>query len=463
MADLTADNPEFAELRRRLHRAIPGGAHTYSRGDDQHPAIAPPLLVRGKGAYVWDSAGNRYLDYGMALRAVTIGYADARVNAAALAEMDKGVNLTRATLTELLAAETMVSMFPTVEMVKFAKNGSNVTSAATRIARAYTGRRYVCIPRQHPFFSFDDWFIGTTPVKRGIPGEHVSTTLLFDYGDIGSLKRLFAEHPGQIAAVMLEPATTQTPCASDCGGQRHWPRPDCSACPNTANNFLRQVQSLCRADGALFILDEMITGFRWHVAGAQAFFGVQPDVTTFGKGMANGYSVAAVGGRREVMSVGSIDQPGMERTFLLSTTHGAEMPGLGALIETARIYREEDVVGHLWRYGAQFCDGFRQVVARRGLERFVQVEGAAVAPNYVTRDRDGAPSLAFRTLFAQELLRRGVMMPWIAFSQSHGAAELELTLTALDGALGVYAQALDAGVERHLVGPAIKPVFRPRN
>jgi glutamate-1-semialdehyde 2,1-aminomutase len=444
---------DFETLRKRLHRAIPGGAHTYSRGDDQFPSSAPPLLVRGQGAYVWDTHGTRYLDYGMALRAVTLGYADRRVNTAAAAEMDDGVNLTRATLTELEAAETLIDLIPSVDMVKFGKNGSNVTTAAVKIARAYTGRRYVCIPRQHPFFSFDDWFIGTTPLKRGVLGSQADATLVFDYNDIASLQERFNAHPGEIAAVMLEPATTLLPHPYDGG----------AASDPTARNFLHDVQALCRKEGALFVLDEMITGFRWHLAGAQAFFGVDPDLTTFGKGMANGFSVAAVGGRREVMEVGAIDRPAMERTFLLSTTHGAEMTGLGAFIETVRIYRDEDVVSHLWRYGRSLQEGFAAVAGRHGLSSLVHTDGPAISLNYVTRDRDGRISMALRTLLAQELLRRGVMMPWIAVSQSHGPTELHQTLEALDGALSVYAQALDGGVERYLNGPAIRPVFRTHN
>lgn len=462
MADpMNADS--FDALRARLHAAIPGGAHTYSRGDDQFPSSAPPLLVRGKGAHVWDSAGRRYLDYGMALRAVTLGYADPRVNAAAAAQMDLGVNLTRASMTELQAAETFIDLIPSVEMVKFGKNGSNVTTAAVKIARAYTGRRYVCIPRQQPFFSFDDWFIGVTALKRGIPGEHFATTLVFDYNDIGSLKALFDAYPGQIAAVMLEPATHLTPCATGCDGPTRWPATPCAACPNGKRNFLHEVQALCRADGALLILDEMITGFRWHLQGAQTFFGVEPDLCTFGKGMANGFSVAAVGGRREVMQVGSIDQPGMERTFLLSTTHGAEMPGLGAFIETVRIYRADRVVERLWDYGRRLRDGIAAAAARHGVERHFLTEGPPISLNYITRDADGVPSPAFRTLFAQEMLRNGVMMPWIAVSASHGDAEFVATMEALDHALPVYRKALDEGVERHLVGPAIRPVFRSRN
>lgn len=456
-----AQNQE--SLRQRLHRAIPGGAHTYSRGDDQFPSIAPPLFVRGKGAYAWDSADNRFLDYGMALRAVTLGYADARVNAAAAAEMEKGVNLTRASLTELEAAETLIDLVPSVEMVKFGKNGSNVTTAAVKIARAYTGRRYVCVPRQQPFFSFDDWFIGTTAIKRGIPADQTTATLVFDYNDMASLQALFDAHPGEIAAVMLEPATTLVPCSPGCTRSTEWPPGGCTRCSDGASNFLQQAQALCRKDGALLVLDEMITGFRWHLQGAQTFFGVEPDLTTFGKGMANGFSVAAVGGRREVMEVGSIDRPGMERTFLLSTTHGAEMTGLGAFMATARIYRDEDVVGHLWRYGARLREGMTQVAERHGLAGVFCMDGPAICLNYLTRDRDGALSLPLRTLFAQELIKRGVMMPWIAISQAHGDAELARTLEAVDGALAVYAQALDGGVERFLEGPAIRPVFRTHN
>ena len=151
----------------RLNKVIPGGAHTYSRGDDQFPSNAPQILVRGDGAYVWDADGKKYLDFGMALRSVTLGYANKRVNEAAIMQIKNGNNLTRASIVELEAAELLTQIIPGAEMVKFAKNGSNATTGAAKIARAYTKRRYICVPRQHPFFSFDDWFIGTTPLQRG--------------------------------------------------------------------------------------------------------------------------------------------------------------------------------------------------------------------------------------------------------------------------------------------------------
>lgn len=455
MTALSNTRRDFAMLRERLHAAIPGGAHTYSRGDDQFPAIAPPVLARGKGAYVWDTQDNRYLDYGMALRAVTIGYADPRVNAAAVAEIERGVNLTRASLVELEAAERVCDLIPSAEMVKFAKNGSNVTTAAVKIARAYTGRRFVCVPRQHPFFSFDDWFIGTTAIQRGVDAPQVASTLVFDYNDFQSLARLFDEHSGEIAAVLMEPATHIVPQGS--GDAETWPKGGHQA------GFLQQVRELCTREGALFILDEMITGFRWHLRGAQAFFGVEPDLSTFGKAMANGFSLAAVTGKREFMKVGAIDEPGMERTFLLSSTHGGEMPALGAFLAAARINEEEDVTTHLWDYGTRLRDGWAEVARHHGLTDHLFTEGPGIALNFVARGADGQASPAMRTLFAQEMLRQGVMMPWIAFSQAHGAAELDLTLAALDGAMAVYTRGLADGTEALLDGPAVKPVFRSHN
>lgn len=449
-------------FQERLNRVIPGGAHTYSRGADQHPSNAPQILKRGQGAYVWDPNGNRYLDYGMALRAVTLGYADPRVNAAAVREIELGNNLTRASMTELQAAELLVDLIPSADMVKFTKNGSNATTAAVKIARAYTGRRYVCIPRQHPFFSFDDWFIGTTALQRGIPGDFFASTLVFDYNDLPSLAALFAAHPDEIAAVMLEPATTVTPCDSSCIHTLTYDQP-CVRCPANNRNFLHAVQGLCRQKGALFILDEMITGFRWSLQGAQSYFGVQPDLSTFGKGMANGFSVAAVTGRREVMEVGSIDKPGAERTFLLSTTHGGEMCGLGAFIETVAVYREKDVCRHLWSYGARLRDGFSVIAQECGVADHFKMDGPAISLNYLTMDAMGAVSTKFRTLFAQEMIKGGVMMPWIAMCLAHGETELDMTLAAARNALKVYASALTDGVENYLVGPEVKPVFRKFN
>ena len=456
------NNIDNQSLRQRLHRVIPGGAHTYSRGDDQFPQNAPALLERGKGAYVWDIKGNKFLDYGMALRSVTIGYADDRITAAALAEMNKGVGLTRASMTELLAAERICEMVPAAEMVKFAKNGSNATTAAIKIARSYTGKKYICVPRQQPFFSFDDWFIGTTAIKRGVMPEHAATTLLFDYNDINTLKDLFEKYPNKIAAVMLEPATHITPC-DNLGNQDDWLKSGPKNYPKNGTNFLKQVQTVTHDNDALLIFDEMITGFRWHIGGAQTFYDITPDLATFGKAMANGFALAAVVGKQEFMEVGSIDKPGMKRTFLLSSTHGGEMTALGAFLAATHIYEQEDVSAHLWDYGRKLRNGLVDLAASQGLTDLFKLEGPPVALNYVTNGSDGKPCPILRTIFAQEMLRSGVMMPWISLAQAHGETELQITLEAASSALKVYAQAVNANPQDFLEGEAVKPVFRETN
>jgi len=425
----------------RLLKVIPGGAHTYSRGYDQYPSNAPQILAGGKGAYVFDPDGKRYLDYGMALRAVNVGYAEDEIDKAAIEQIRLGNNLTRPSMIELEAAELLVDLIDSVDMVKFTKNGSTSVSAAVKLARAYTGRELVVRCADHPFFSYDDWFIGSTPITRGIPRETLQKTKLFRYNEISSLKTLVDQYPGQIACVVLEAETTEAP----------------------HEGFLQKVQALCRENGIVFVLDEMITGFRWHMKGAQHVYGLQPDLSTFGKAMANGFSVACIAGRREIMELGSIEFEGQERLFLLSTTHGAEMAGLGAFVATMRMMQREKVVEHLWTYGHSLQSLLAQKAQEHGVAHSLKTGGPACSPWYATLDAQGKASLPLRTLFSQEMIRSGVLMPWIALSMRHGEQELRMTADALDHTLPVYRQALEEGVDGYLVGPAIKPVFRKYN
>lgn len=427
--------------KERLHHVIPGGAHTYSRGDDQFPSNAPSILERGEGAYVYDPGKKKYLDYGMGLRSVNIGYGNREIADACFAEIIKGNNLTRASITELNAAELLVNTIPSIDMVKFAKHGSVVTSAAVKLARAYTGKKYVAVPAEHPFFSYDDWFIGSTVMQRGVPGEFASLTLKFNYNNIDSLQRLFDRYPGQIAAVMLEAATTLAP----------------------TDGFLHKVKALCKKNDAVFIIDEMITGFRWHLQGAQTYFEVEPDLCTFGKAMANGFAVAALAGKREIMEIGSILNDGAERVFLTSTTHGAEMSALGAFIKTVEILKRDQVVEHFWNYGEKLVSGMNVIAKDLGIQDNFLVEGYPCSPNYITKDKNNAASLAFRTLFAQEMVTNGVLMPYIAVSYAHQETELDITLSAVKKSLMVYKQALDGGIDTYLKSPVIKPVFRKYN
>ena len=445
----------------RLHNIIPGGAHTYSRGDDQFPCNAPSILEKGKGAYVWDPDGNKFLDYGMGLRSVTLGYDHEGVSDAAIAEIKKGNNLTRACVTELKAAELMISQFPWADMVKFGKSGSTVTTAAIKLARAYTGRKYVAICAEHPFFTYDDWFIGTTPMDKGIPNENKSGSLQFHYNNISSLEKLFTENPNQIACVILEPATFVSPCV-ECG-KNMLEKPHCKTCGNKNKNFLHQVKALCKKNNAVFILDEMITGFRYDLQGAMKLYDIEPDLATFGKGMANGFPLSALIGKKEIMNLGGILEEGTERVFLISTTHGSEMSSLGAFIKCVEVYQKQNVADHLWDYGKKMITGMNTIAKSMGLADYFEVGGYACSPVYFTRDKEKNISLAFRTLFSQEMIKSGVLIPWIALSYAHGEEELNHTLMATEKAMQVYKDALNGNLDDYLVGKAIKPVFRKYN
>jgi glutamate-1-semialdehyde 2,1-aminomutase len=444
---VTTPNVSYSE---RLHAVIPGGAHTYSRGDDQYPANAPQILERGKGTMVWAPDGRSFLDYGMALRAVSIGYSEPVINEAAIRGLEAGNNLTRASTIELAAAERLVDIVHSVEMVKFTKNGSTATSAAVKLARAATGRDLIARCAQHPFFSYDDWFIGNTAIPKGIPARTVEQTKSFNFNDIGSLERPVAEYPDQIACVILEPAGTEEPASFD--------GPD-----GKKVNYLQQVEALCHKHGIVFILDEMITGFRWHMKGAQHVYGITPDLCTFGKAMANGFSVAAVGGKRELMELGAINKPGQERLFLLSTTHGAEMCGLAAFIATMDFLGEHKVVEHMWKYGADLVAAINGASEKAGIAKHFFATGPAVSPYFGAVAADGKPWFALRTLFAQEMIKQGVLIPWLALSYRHGEAELAKTRDALAKALDVCARGVAEGVDKYLIGPAVKPVFRSHN
>lgn len=439
----------MTDFKQRLLNTIPGGAHTYSRGYDQYPENAPQIMARGKGAYTYDNNGIEYLDYGMALRAVNVGYAEDEIDLAAFEQIKNGNNLTRASMIELEAAELLVDLIDSIDMVKFTKNGSTAVSAAVKLSRAYTGRVLIARCAEQPFFSFDDWFIGSTPITRGIPSNIIEQTKVFSYNNIASLEQLIAQYPDQFACVILEPSAVDHPAPS---------------LTHPGETYLHDVQRLCKKHGIVFVLDEMITGFRWHLKGAQHYYTIQPDLCTFGKAMANGFSVAAIAGKREIMELGSIEFAGRERLFLLSTTHGAEMSGLGAFVKTVELVQRDNVVEHLWNYGAKLIQLMNTKALEAGLSEFFKAGGVECSPWYATYDKTGAPNLAYRTLFSQEMIKHGVLMPWIALCFRHGESELEKTAYALENTFKIYAQAIEQGTTDGLLkGAAIKPVFRCHN
>lgn len=427
-------------LRPRAHQLIPGGAHTYAKGDDQYPEQAPAFIARGKGCHVWDVDGNEFIEYGMGLRAVTLGHAYKPVIEAAHRQMQLGINFTRPAKIEVDLAEAVIELLDGADMVKFAKNGSDVTTAAVKLARAYTGRNLIAICGDHSFFSIDDWFIGTTEVNAGIPQVITDMTLKFRYNAPESLQTLFDQYPGQIACVVMEAEAATPP----------------------APGYLNRVKEICEERGAVLIFDEMITGFRWHLGGAQKFYGVVPHLSTFGKAMGNGFAISALVGKREIMRLGGLDHD-QPRVFLLSTTHGAETHALAASLETLQVFRKQNVVEFLWKQGERLRTLVNQSIAENRLEGFFEVIGRPCNLVFVTCDQEGKRSQAFRTLFMQELIRRGVIAPSFVVSFSHSDADIDRTAEAICGAHVVYRKALDEGIEKYLVGRPVKPVYRKFN
>ena len=427
----------------RAARVIPGGAHTYSKGRDQFPANAPQAFVRGKGARVWDLDGREFVDWGMGINNVLIGHAEESIDRAACDALRNGQNFSRPSIREVEAAEQLTQLIDGVEMVKFAKNGSDANTAALRLARAVTGRQTGAVRWR-----------GAVPRDSRLVHRPHGGGRRHSGGSKAPRTAVHLQRSGERGA-----AVRRTPA----GGRRRDSRALSRAEPGAwlSRGAARAVRHARRACS---IFDEIVTGFRYGLHGASKLFGVTPDLITIGKGMANGYAVAALAGRRAIMERGGLDHAAA-RCFLLSTTNGAEQSGLAAAMATVDFYQSHDVIAHLERTGAAAATAIRSAASEAGVQDYLSADGDfGCRPVIVCRDHDGQVSPAHRTLFHQELLARGVFMPWICPSFRHGAAELEQTAEACMQLRRVYRQAIERrSVEGLLDGPAVKPVMRRYN
>lgn len=416
-------------LREAL-RVIPGASQTFSKAPSQYvQGVAPIFLQRGKGSHVWDVDGNEYIDYPTALGPIVLGHGDPEVTEAVTRQLRDGTIFSLPHPLEIEVAQLLIDVIPCAEMVRFGKNGSDVTSAAIRVARAYTGRSMIASCGYH---GWQDWTIGTTTRNLGIPEEVSNLTRTFVYNDISSLEMLFEMHPGRIAAVILEPVGIEAP----------------------ENDFLQEVAVLARSNGALLIFDEVITGFRVALGGAQEYYGISPDLACYAKAMANGYPVSALVGRRDVMEL-------FEEVFF-SSTFGGETLSLAAAQATVKKIRSHNVIDHLWRQGKKLQDGYNALAAEFGINH--RTECVGLAPRTVVRftDSEGDESLIMRSLLQQELIKRGILF-LVGFNTCYSLSDedVEYTLDACREALGVVTAALDTGrVEAMLEGPPVEPVFR---
>ncbi len=438
VVDFTASNAH----RANVHDVIPGGAHTYSKGDDQFPALAPAAIKRGKHGRVWDIDGNEYVDVTLGLGSVNLGHAYEPVLSAVRDELENGVNFQRPSPLEMEVGEAFLALTPGMDRIKYAKNGSNVTTAAVKLARAFTGRPLVAMPASHPFYSFDDWFIGKTMVQNGIPEDIKHLSLHYDSLDPDSLAALFNRHPGQIACVITEPV---------------------EMIPIDAQK-LHAVQRLAKDNGALFIVDEMLSGFRAGLPGEYTNLGLEPDMATWGKGIGNGFSFCALTGRADIMELGGIRQLAQPRVFLLSSTHGGETHALAAALAVIDTYKRHDVIGRLNALVAQFACETRAIVNELGLAEHIVQHAASWRVFHLFKDANGAVSSSMRTLFLQEMIGRGVLYQGVFLACfTHTAKDMAQVLAAFRAACGIYKQALDSTPGDYLVGAPTRPVFRKYN
>ncbi|BBI31778.1 aminotransferase class III-fold pyridoxal phosphate-dependent enzyme [Cohnella abietis] len=425
----------YAQSEQLLNRAlntIPLGSQTFSKSKTHYPLeVSPYFIERGHGSHVWDADGNEYIDFVNSLGAVTLGYVDPYVDAQVRSQMDNGVSFSLPHKLEMLVAEKLVELIPCAEMVRFGKNGSDATAGAIRLARAYTGREHVAVCGYH---GWQDWYIGSTARHLGVPKAVRDLTHTFTYNRLDTLEKLFAEHPGQIAAVMLEPMSMTPPEVG----------------------FLEGVQRICRDNGTVLIFDETITGFRFHLGGAQSSFGVTPDLATFGKGMANGYPISAIVGKKEIMKL-------MEDIFF-SFTFGGETLSLAAALATITKMEVEPVIQTLHGQGRKVMEGITQLIETYQLNQVLSVGGSPTWSFLVVQDLPQYSSWIIKTYYLQEMLARGILTVGSHnMSFSHSDIDITRLLVAYDEVLrGLQAALKEGDLEQRLHCKPLEPLFKIR-
>lgn len=431
-APLSLRYRKSAEWLARAERSIPLGSQTFSKSRVSLPLGVSPLFIeRGQGSRVWDADGNEYVDFINALLAVSLGYRDADVDAAVQKQLASGVSFSLPHRLEMEVAEQIIEIVPCAEAVRFGKNGSDATGGAIRIARAYTGRDHVAVCGYH---GWQDWYIGSTTRDLGVPQATKDLTHKFAYNDLASLEKLFAEQPGRIAAVILEPMNVA------------WPAP----------GFLQGVADLTRRNGAVLVFDETITGFRYSLGGAQELFGVTPDLATFGKGVGNGLPIAFVTGRKDIMKL-------MEEVFF-SFTFGGEALSLAATQAVLAKMRREPVLATMHARGQAVIDGLNALIARHGVQDFCSVSGHPSWSFFIIKDTPAYGSFELKTLYLQEMFARNILINGTHnISYAHSEADVAQLLAAYDQILPMLRDTVaQRDLAQRLQCEPLKPLFKVR-
>ena len=424
--------PQSQAWLARARKVIPGCSQTFSKGQTQYvQGVSPVFLQRGKGCRVWDVDGHEYIDYIQGLLPNILGYAHDEVNAAATAQLAQGHSFSLPNPLEVELAERLTRLIPCAEMVRFGKNGSDATAGSVRAARAFTGRDRIACCGYH---GWQDWYIGSTTRNKGVPGAIRALTHPFPYNDLAALEKLLSEHSGEFAAVIMEPVNFTEP----------------------APGFLQGVKELAHKHGALLIFDEICTGFHFGLGGAQKKFGVTPDLACFGKAMGNGFPIACIVGRAEVMKI-------FEDIFC-SFTFAGETASMAAAMKVLDILEHTDALSRMEANGRKLQDGFNALAKQAGLFPRFQCVGYPVWSLLKFRDAAGKDSLLERSLFQQEAVKRGLLqLVTHNMTAAHDRLSTEQTLETYAAVLKTLAGWLaDENPARFLEGPMIQLIFRVR-
>ncbi|MBO1513355.1 aminotransferase class III-fold pyridoxal phosphate-dependent enzyme [Metabacillus bambusae] len=416
----------------RALRTIPLGSQTFSKSKVHYPfGVSPYFIKNGNGSRVWDIDGNEYIDFINSLAAVTLGYNDQDVGNAVRVQLSEGVIFSLPHPLEVEVSEKIVDMVPCAEMVRFGKNGSDATSGAIRLARAYKNRDRVAVCGYH---GWQDWFIGSTTRNRGVPKATQELTHTFIYNDLNSLNNLFQKYPGEIAAVILEPMNIIKP----------------------ENDFLQKVKELTHKNGALLIFDETVTGFRFANGGAQEYFGVTPDLATFGKGMANGYPISAVVGKKEIMTL-------MNEIFY-SFTFGGETLSLAASLATLSKLQNEPVIETIINQGEVVLNGIRELIKKHNIDHILSISGHPAWSFLSFKDVNNTSQWEIKTLFLQEVFARGILtLGTHNISYSHSKSDINQLLSTYDEVFAILKKAVhESKVDKYLKCQPLTPLFKIR-
>ena len=419
-------------LLARSKKVIPLGTQTFSKGFTQFPKGAAPLyLERGDGGRVWDVDGNEYVDLICGLLPIVLGYKDKDVDEAIKRQLECGISFSMATELETELAERLTEIIPCAEKVRFGKNGTDATSGAIRLARAYTGHSHIIACGYH---GWQDWYIGATTRNKGVPEAVRELTHRVPYNDLDSVRRIFKSHKNNIAAVILEPMNVTEP----------------------EDGFLQELKELVHAQDALLIYDEVITGFRYSLGGAQELFDVTPDLAAFGKAMGNGMPISAVVGKAEVMKE-------MEEIFF-SSTFGGETLSLAAAIAVIDKMKEEPVIEKIWETGAALAKQVNALILNKGLENVISLSGKAPWKILQFHEHENASKEVIKTLYLKEMLANGVLTHGSHnICYAHNETDQIKVLEAYKNTLEILSTELaKPGVEDRLGLPVIYPVFSVR-